>query len=87
MNRLMKLRGNVDFYTVKYEVRCSIPSLISVEPYSRYIENMFDNGSLLYSVSTEDDGKFKLDLWMDEETGDFELEGKFKYRGWCEVEI
>ena len=74
------------FYSVVYKDDPNGLTLVGIEPPSDYVEEMFYNGQLLREVHLGDCGKFMLDIWL-EEDGSFKIEGKFKYRGWCEVEI
>lgn len=74
------------FYSVQYEDEPNGISLVKIQPFSEYVETMFWNGTLLKDVHLGDRGKFMLDIWL-EDDGSFKIEGKFKYRGWLEVEV
>lgn len=77
---------NQTFYSVEYTDYNDI-TLVSVQPPSDYVETLFYNGELLREVHLNDSGKFRLDFWLDSETGEVVYEGKFKYYGWIEVTV
>ena len=75
-------------YSVHYENDSSGLGIAYISPeHSEYLEEMSYNGVLLSEVQTEDEGRFVLDVWLDDETGKFQIQAKFEYLGWQEVEI
>lgn len=76
------------FYVVEYIDAPGGLTLMDIEPYSKYVEEIFYNGVLLHDVELgRDSGKFQLHFWLDDTFGDIEIISKFKWTGWREVDI
>jgi len=73
-------------YSIEYEDDRNGLSITSITPCSAYLHDIFYDGTLLKDVHLGDTGRFMLDVWLDDQDN-FEIEAKFKWRGWREVEI
>lgn len=74
------------FYSIEYADDGIGLSIDRLSPFSKTVFDMFYDGTLLTNVHLDDVGKFRLDIWVDEHNN-FEIEAKFKWRGWREVPI
>lgn len=73
-------------YRVEYFDDQAGLTLMDIEPYSSYVEELFYNGALLRQVNLDKHGQYLVTVDIDID-GDIHVLGKEKYIGWIDVAI
>ena len=56
--------------------------MISMQPTSLFVEEMFYNGALFRNVNISEDGKYQMTITL-EDDGTFNIDEILVYKGWC----